>query len=152
VVPEDCVIEAIKVITTRAVCQSKGYCLDGYPLTIEQAKALEANNVVPRSVIHLSADQAKILSRSEASRQETFNLIIPELNAPDIIACQTKIYSDNLESIKELYSDGYNIWNTVDQEHSKWMTAVVIESIVKKSTSRRQTYLDLKRHGTLFLF
>jgi adenylate kinase family enzyme len=70
-VPEECVVEAIKVVTGRAICQSKGYCLDGYPFTFEQAKALEASNVVPQSIIQLSADQQKILKRSETTHSDS---------------------------------------------------------------------------------
>lgn len=74
--------EAIKLITSRAICQSKGYCLDGYPLTKVQAQALEKLDVIPQNIIELEVDETKTLERCEINYLESlayerlFNIII----------------------------------------------------------------------------
>jgi hypothetical protein len=73
--------------------------------------------------------------------------LTPDLNSPDIIESQNKIYLDNLADIKDLYGNGYNNWTAVDQDNSKWMTASLVDTVVKKAIRNRQVYLNLKQDG-----
>ncbi|MCS7105817.1 MAG: adenylate kinase [Candidatus Aenigmarchaeota archaeon] len=72
-VPDDIVIEIIKERLLKPDC-SKGYILDGYPRTIQQAEALEKISS-PHVIINLIVPQRVIIARLSG------RLICPSCNA-----------------------------------------------------------------------
>ena len=66
-VPDDIVIGILKDRIARPDCQ-KGFILDGFPRTVEQAEALEKMGVKIDKVIEISVPDEKIISRLSGRR------------------------------------------------------------------------------------
>ena len=64
----------------------KGWVLDGFPETAEQAKALQAVGVMPKHVIVLEAPDTLLLERAEGKR------IDPDTNGE--LRVLTVVYND----------------------------------------------------------
>lgn len=52
----------------RYDCERKGWVLDGFPETENQAKALQAVGIMPKHVIVLEAPDSLLLERAEGKR------------------------------------------------------------------------------------
>ena len=52
----------------RYDCARRGWVMDGFPETAEQAKALQAIGIMPKHVIVLEAPDSLLLERAEGKR------------------------------------------------------------------------------------
>jgi adenylate kinase family enzyme len=62
-VGDDLVNEAVSLITSRAVCQSRGWILDGYPQTFAQAESMERAGLIPHLIVQLNIQEKDMLER-----------------------------------------------------------------------------------------
>ena len=84
-VPDDVVIELLLNRINESDC-SDGYILDGFPRTINQAKALEEKNITIDKVLEISVPDETIISRLSGRREcskcgKTYHIVS---NRPDV--------------------------------------------------------------------
>ncbi|ORY47443.1 P-loop containing nucleoside triphosphate hydrolase protein [Rhizoclosmatium globosum] len=145
--PDEIVNEAVLLVTSRAVCQVRGWVLDGYPQTIEQAKALEKMGLVPHVVFNLNISEEDMFSRADYDLKMDIKLKTPHLNYPSIMQTRNDIYTTNLSPLKALYQVKYANWMEIDGTKSKWFLKEAIAHHLESETKRRQNYTDLKTKG-----
>lgn len=135
-VPDDIMIGIIVDRLKESDCNN-GFILDGFPRTIEQAKALDEilknEGKEIKSVIYLQADEGEIVKRLSGRRictacGEAFHVIFnPSLNAgfcdkcngrlyqrdddnEDVIQSRLKIYNDQTSPLIEFYEKKSLLW------------------------------------------
>ena len=143
-IPEDLIVEAVSIITKRGLCQAKGWVLDGYPYTHEQASELECHGVIPHLIFNLDVDQDEMINRCgiDLIRNQQDNI---QRVDEGIAILRNQVYTENIEKIKTLYNDKYSNWISIDKNCSKWATFNIIKQEVESSIIRRQLYI-LKKH------
>ena len=58
------VCEAIALVTSRAVCQARGWILDGFLESFQSVQALEDLKVVPNLIVELNESEEDMISRA----------------------------------------------------------------------------------------
>jgi adenylate kinase family enzyme len=58
------VVDAIITITNRIAASGKGWILDGFPNTIDQANLLEKANFQPHFIFNITLPESVIVSRT----------------------------------------------------------------------------------------
>uniref|UniRef100_A0A4W3JUK8 Uncharacterized protein n=1 Tax=Callorhinchus milii TaxID=7868 RepID=A0A4W3JUK8_CALMI len=71
-VPDELVVQCIEVLLMDILCNTRGYVLDGYPVTRRQVELLEARNIIPFKIIELQVDLREILKRGILSRKSPY--------------------------------------------------------------------------------
>ena len=69
-VPDSLVINLVKERLASPECVSRGWLLDGFPRTGEQAKALQQANINPDKVILLEVPDAALIERVTGRRAD----------------------------------------------------------------------------------
>ncbi|KAJ3052473.1 adenylate kinase [Rhizophlyctis rosea] len=148
-IPVDLVTEGIRVVTSRAGCQSKGWVLDGYPLTIQQTQALEKAGIYPQIVINLTISNDETVRRTEQDRQADVSTTppTPHLNFNITADLRSASLQPHLQQIQDLYTTAYANWATVDGTSSKWAIKEKVVRMLEDGVKKRRAYLDLKSRG-----
>ena len=76
---DDDITDAIKLVTSRVTSRGRGWILDGYPNTKEQAEKLDESGFLPHIMIHtdLTLEDALIRTRHDFEESlEYFNLFL----------------------------------------------------------------------------
>ncbi|RKO94807.1 hypothetical protein BDK51DRAFT_30962 [Blyttiomyces helicus] len=134
-------------LTRRDTCQAKGYVLDGYPYTYDQAIALENVGVRPHVMILLDINEEVMMERCEWDRISELKANIPRINNAEVVRLRDEGYRQNVASIRRLYESRYANWTVMKGSKSKWAIKIAVVDVVRKSIARRQKYLDLKSKG-----
>jgi adenylate/nucleoside-diphosphate kinase len=104
VVSEELVADAVAVVCSRAVAQTRGYVLDGYPQSEAQRGLLSTRGVNVRRVIELALDDAKVLSRAvaDAAKIDPKTLAVRMSDACFLFAVVTVFYSPALARLLDV--------------------------------------------------
>ncbi|KAJ3163039.1 adenylate kinase [Geranomyces michiganensis] len=163
-VPDEMVARAVACVTGRALCQEKGWILDGWPFTKDQAKHLEALDVQPQLMIELTisaeerdrraaSDQAKNAKyvafcapaiKYALSDDSSFELLsqgTPDVSIPGLQRLRAAAYDDRVHGCREVYQQKYGNWTNVDGTLSKWAAKSALKKLIAGSIERRQEYL-----------
>lgn len=112
-VPDEIVIE-ITLKKLESLSPNKGYILDGYPRTINQAKALDRSKFKPDIAIEVYVDEEECVKRLSSRRYcpkcgATYNLIFnPPKNNEVCDICGTKIKQredDKEEAVRRRFKE-----------------------------------------------
>ncbi|KAJ3138794.1 adenylate kinase [Physocladia obscura] len=145
--PEDVVVDAVLMVTSRAVCLARGFILDGYPQTMEQAKTLEQHGLIPHTVFELKLTEEEVNLRSEKDSKTNIRLKTPRLDFPKISQLRDETHQSNLLSLRALYHGKYENWIEIDGSKSKWYLKNEVRQHLETGVTRQQNYKDLKRKG-----
>lgn len=113
-VPDEVVIALVKERVTAGDC-AKGYILDGFPRTVEQAKAL-AQFAAIDSVVNIHVDDAVLVKRLSGRR------VCPVCGAPyhvDSLAGETKCKADGAALIQRDDDKAETVLNRLTVYHQK---------------------------------
>ncbi|KAL2914320.1 hypothetical protein HK105_206092 [Polyrhizophydium stewartii] len=143
-VPDRLVIEAILLVTTRVTNGGRGWVLDGFPLTLEQATALEKTGFIPHTFVELDVGQDEIERRAAIDMAQDQSEEMPRMNLVEIIAARNQAYTADIDRIRALFEPTYSNWMRLDARRSKWALKDDVRSVLEQGVLRRQTYLDLK--------
>ncbi|KAJ3039521.1 adenylate kinase [Rhizophlyctis rosea] len=148
-IPTEHLTEAIRIVTSRAACQSRGWVLDGYPLTQQQTQHLEKAGIHPHIVVHLHIPQEEMERRVEQDRVADLLATppTPHLNHPYIAQQRLTALAVNEKAIEDTYADGYANWRSVDGMGSKWAIKESVVRMVEGGVRSRRAYLDLRGRG-----
>jgi adenylate kinase family enzyme len=62
--PDQVVVDAVIVMTSRLISNGEGWVLDGFPTTFEQAELLDKAGFQPHVFLELQCQEAEIIKRS----------------------------------------------------------------------------------------
>ncbi|KAJ3156497.1 adenylate kinase [Geranomyces variabilis] len=144
-VPDEMVARVIACVTGRALCQEKGWILDGWPFTKDQATHLEALGVQPQLMIELAIPAEEMDRRVAVDQSHDAINGTPDLSIHEVQKLRAEAYNDRVHGCRDVYQQKYGNWTTVDATVSKWAAKSTLTKLVAGNVERRQEYL-----GALF--
>ncbi len=159
-VPDDLVIDLLKARVEEQDCKENGFLLDGFPRTINQAKALDEylsnNGLEIDKVINLHVDDSEIMSRAINRRtcensecKEIYNLknnppkvedtcdkcgsklFLRDDDNEETVANRLKVYHNQTEPLIEYYSEKGILATIEGQEELSDTIALVKAELAK---------------------
>ncbi|XP_029352962.1 adenylate kinase 9 [Echeneis naucrates] len=141
VVPDELAIQCLEVALMNSVCNTHGYVLDGFPMTLKQAELMSSRSIIPMIVAELELDTVEVLKRGLVDNINP-NKPHPMHDSPKILHIRNTCYKQELKLVKKHLQEEYQNWILLDGLKSKWW---LWNSIVKEvSISMRyiHSYLD----------
>ncbi|XP_060948026.1 adenylate kinase 9-like [Limanda limanda] len=136
-VPDELAIQCLEVVLLNSVCSTRGYVLDGFPITLKQAELMGSRSIIPMIVIELELDTVEVLRRGHMDQIKPNK---PHLmhDSSEIHHIRTAHYKQEVEQVRKYFQYQYRNWIVLDGFKSKWW----IWSKIVKEVSISMSYID----------
>ncbi|MBN3315008.1 KAD9 kinase, partial [Atractosteus spatula] len=145
-VADELAIQCVEVALMDLVCSTRGFVLDGYPMTKKQADLMEARSIIPVRVLELQVDTKEVLRRGLMDKINTVRSY-PLHDSPQILTIRNSIYKREVEAVRQYYRQHYQNWVVIDGHRSKWWVWNKMLEESRMSVKHIQNYLERIRQG-----
>ncbi|XP_035277888.1 adenylate kinase 9 isoform X1 [Anguilla anguilla] len=145
-VPDELAVQCLDVALMSVVCSTRGFVLDGYPMTQKQADLLEGCSIVPIRVMELQLDTVDVLKRGLSDKMK-HPRPYPVPDSSQILNVRTSAYKRELADLRQRYQQQYQNWASVDGPRSKWWVWSAVLEEARASLRQIEAYLESVRAG-----
>ncbi|XP_067841405.1 adenylate kinase 9 [Heptranchias perlo] len=146
IVPNEFVAKCLEVVLMDIVCNTRGFVLDGYPVTRQQIDLLTIRRIIPVRIIELQADIREILKRGLIDKKSP-DRIYPLHDSSQILTVRNSSYTHEISAVWEYYHQQHQNWHLIYGHHSKWWVWQKVLEEVKTSVKQIQVYLERIQEG-----
>ena len=140
-IPDELTIQALEIYLLDPQCVTRGYVLDGFPVTLKQMNLLRDRSIIPYKVIVLNISDEVIMQRAAADRKSPAKQH-PLHDSFTITAIRVAAYRKDSTAIETFYQESYKNVFTMDGTESKWLIYNEATKEVKKAVAHIQTYIE----------
>ncbi|XP_046877163.1 adenylate kinase 9 isoform X1 [Hypomesus transpacificus] len=140
-VPDELAIQCLEVALMSLVCSTRGYVLDGFPVSRRQADLMEAHSIIPMRVVELQIDTVEVLKRALGDKMKPTR---PHLThgSPQILTIRNSSFKREVEAVRQYYQQHYQNWLVLDGNNSKWWVWNRVLEETRISMTHIHTYLE----------
>ncbi|XP_055490932.1 adenylate kinase 9 isoform X2 [Leucoraja erinacea] len=146
VVPDELAIKCLQLALMDVVCNTRGFVLDGYPVTKAQINILSDSKIIPVRVIELQVDIKEILKRGLIDRRSP-DRTYPLHDSSQILSIRNSSFTHEISALWDYYQREHQNWHIIYGQNSKWMVWLKVLEVVKDSVERIEMYLERIRQG-----
>lgn len=145
-VPDELAVQALEVALLDMQCQTRGYILDGYPVTRRQVELMTERKIIPVRVLELQVDDKELLRRGMADLHAPTR-VLPLHDSLQILGIRVNAWRREIADVREWYQKEYRNWVAADGQRSKWWVWNQALDEARKSVRQIQTYLQRLSEG-----
>ncbi|KAJ8397628.1 hypothetical protein AAFF_G00436270 [Aldrovandia affinis] len=145
-VPDELAVQCLDVALMNLVCSTRGFVLDGYPMTKKQADLMASHSIIPVRVIELHLDTIDVLKRGLADKMK-LPRPYPLHDSSQILNTRNSNYKREVADVREHYQQQYQNWVSVDGLRSKWWVWSKVLEESRNSMRHIESYLETIRSG-----
>ncbi|KAL9969395.1 hypothetical protein ACROYT_G021608 [Oculina patagonica] len=145
-VPDELAVQALEVALLDMQCQTRGFILDGYPVTKRQVELLTERKIIPVRVVELQVEDDEVLRRGTADRHAPTR-VFPLHDSQQILGIRLNAWQQEIAAVRDWYQKEHRNWVPVDGQRSKWWIWNQALDEARKSVRQIQTYLQRLSEG-----
>ncbi|KAF7230651.1 adenylate kinase 9 isoform X1 [Nothobranchius furzeri] len=145
-VPDELAIQCLKVALLNPVCSLRGYVLDGFPVTLSQAKLMESESIIPLIVVELELDEVEVNKRrlEDSAMPKQPHL---KNDGSEILHNSSDYFKEEVEHVRRYYQEQHQNWFIFNGSKNKWWIFTNILKEVCISVKRMQSYTERTQSG-----
>ncbi|CAF4826662.1 unnamed protein product, partial [Rotaria sp. Silwood1] len=142
IIPETA-IRCLEVALMNAKCQTRGFILDGFPLTKKHVELLVEKGIIPFKLFELECDLTECTIRAMKDRNDP-NRQFPLPDSPEAISYKNAIYQHEIIPVRQWYTEEHKNWMIINAKNNKWFIWDKILQETSNVTKKIQNYLERK--------
>ncbi|XP_047429649.1 adenylate kinase 9 [Mugil cephalus] len=146
VVPDELAIQCLEVALMSSVCSTRGYVLDGFPMTLKQAELMASCGIIPMIVAELQLDTVEVLKRGLVDKMKPNKPHLVHDSSEILHVCNSN-YMKEVEHVRRHFQQQYQNWVVLDGMKSKWWIWNNIIKEVSISMKYIHSYLERMQSG-----
>uniref|UniRef100_A0A1A8JC18 Adenylate kinase domain containing 1 n=1 Tax=Nothobranchius kuhntae TaxID=321403 RepID=A0A1A8JC18_NOTKU len=145
-VPDELAIQCLKVALLNPVCSLRGYVLDGFPVTLSQAKLMESESIIPLIVVELELDEVEVNKRrlEDSAMPKQPHL---KNDGSEILHNSSDYFKEEVEHVRRYYQEQHQNWFIFNGSKNKWWLFTNILKEVCISVKHMQSYTERTQSG-----
>ncbi|XP_028996681.1 adenylate kinase 9 [Betta splendens] len=139
--PDEMALRCLEVAIMSSTCSTKGYVLDGFPMTLKQAQMMGALSIIPMIVVELELDTVEVLKRGLVDKMNPNKLHVMH-DSSEILHLRNSCYKEEAEHVRTHFQQQYQNWILLDGLKCKWWLWNSILKEVSVSMKYIHAYLE----------
>ncbi|CAF3709748.1 unnamed protein product [Adineta steineri] len=136
-------IRCLEITLMNAKCQTRGFILDGFPLTKKHVELLTEKGIIPYKLFELECDVTECTKRAMKDRSE-LSRQFPLPDSPEAIAYKYAIYQHEISPVRQWYTEEHKNWMIINGKNNKWIIWDQIAKETANVTKQIQNYIERK--------
>ncbi|XP_030201853.1 adenylate kinase 9 isoform X2 [Gadus morhua] len=145
-VPDELAVQCLEVALMSQVCSTRGYILDGFPVTLRQAELMEARSIIPMAVLELALDTAEVLKRGLLDKSQP-NKPHPMPDSSEILHIRNAHYKQEAVAVRRHFQQQYGNWTLLQGSRSTWWLWTQALEEIRLGMNHIHSYLDRSSKG-----
>ncbi|KAL2082220.1 hypothetical protein ACEWY4_022038 [Coilia grayii] len=145
-VPDALAIQCLEVVLMNLLCSTRGYVLDGFPMTRQQAELMEERAILPMLVVEMELDTVEVLKRGLKDKMKSARPY-PQHDSPSILTVRSSCFRQEAVAVRQHYQLQHRNWLPVDAQRSKWWVWNHVLEHTRLSVSNIHSYMECIRKG-----
>ena len=131
---DDTIVSLIIKRVQMADCVSRGWVLEDFPKTRNQAMFLAKRGIVPTNVFYMRQSVEETYKRTHSTAETKFGSIRP------ILASRIRLFQDHIPHVTAFYQRLYNSLVEIESTKSKWYIEEAVLGDVQRNVEARQNF------------